>query len=160
MKTFQQFTEAFNTKLNWKNISGGAKFNPSDEASGFRWLTYSANLKDGRVIEIIYMYKDFRRKSVEIVFDVDNSTSATGGGSQMEIFGAVINHIKDWIGEHPTVRTAWFTAEKEYGADSSSRSKLYSRLIKRFASQVGFDIREPKSHWKDTSVTYELKRKK
>ncbi len=159
MKTFQQFSEAFNTKLNWKNISAGPKFNPSDEASGFKWVTYSANLKDGRVIEINYMYKDFRRRAVEIIFEVNHSSSTTGGGSQMEIFGAVINHIKDWIGEHPTIRTVWFTAEKEVGADSSSRSKLYSRLVKRFASQVGFDVRST-NELGDDSVTYYLKRKK
>lgn len=160
MKTFYQFLEAFNTTLKWRDISSGAKFNPSDEASGFKWLTYSANLKDGRVIEINYMFKDSRRNSVEIIFDVENDTGITGAGGQMEIFGAVINQIREWIGKNPGVRSMWFTAQKDMGADASSRSKLYSRLVKRFAGQIDFQVREPKSHWKDTSVTYYLKRKK
>ena len=127
--------EAFNTKIQWKQTST----RPETE----KYL--------GRIgkqfVEMIYNWsqaKNIPEKSdVNIVFSVGGDMSVTGKGDQMQIFGAVINHIKEFIEKNPQIRVASFTASKSAeDGETGSRNKLYSKLVKRFATKMGFKIEE------------------
>ena len=96
---------------------------------------------------------------VDISFTVNGSTQVTGKGSQMQIFGAVINQIKTYVKENPDIDEISFSASKPddfAGRPNPSRSKLYSRLLKKYASTMGFNFKEIDI---DIMVVYELKRK-
>jgi hypothetical protein len=68
--------------------------------------------------------------------------AVTGEGDQFKIFGTVIAIAKDFIKlKRPGVLK--FSAEKQdTKTKSASRTKLYSAMVRRFASQYGYDFRE------------------
>ena len=158
MKTFYQYIEeAFDTKIKWTKTddrpasTGGhiKKYRGKVETRKPEWNRYD--------IEMIYNIAP-KAPEVNIVFTVDGTMKVTAKGSQMKIFGAVINHITSWIEEHPRINLVNFSAHKEDpdDPDENSRSKLYSRLVKRYASKMGFKVEEIDI---DVMVLYVLKRK-
>jgi hypothetical protein len=149
--------EAFDTKIKWTKTddrpasTGGhiKKYRGKVETRKPEWKRYD--------IEMIYNIAP-KAPEVNIVFTVDGTMKVTAKGSQMKIFGAVINHITSWIKEHPRINLVNFSAHKEDpdDPDENSRSKLYSRLVKRYASKMGFKVEEIDI---DVMVLYVLKRK-
>ena len=127
--------EAFNTKIPWKQTLD------TDHTEKFL----------GRIgkqfIEIVYNWSQKAthgpKTDVNVVFTVGGTTAKTGKGDQMQIFGAVINHIKEFIEKNSQIRIVSFTASKSVeDGESGSRDKLYSSLVKRFATKMGFRIEE------------------
>tara|TARA_E500000331_G_C17166544_1_gene674103 strand:- start:53 stop:505 length:453 start_codon:yes stop_codon:yes gene_type:complete len=148
MKTFyQHMNEAFDTKIKW------TKMDSRSASSGGNIQKYRGKI-DNQNIEMSYTIAS-TAPEVNIVFTVDGTMKVTGKGNQMKIFGAVINHITSWIKEHPEINLVNFTSHKE-DPDDNSRSKLYSRLVKRYASKMGFKVDEIDI---DVMVLYILKRK-
>ena len=148
MKTFYQYmNEAFDTKIKW------TKMDSRSASSGGNIQKYRGKI-DNQNIEMSYTIAS-TAPEVNIVFTVDGTMKVTGKGNQMKIFGAVINHITSWIKEHPEINLVNFTSHKE-DPDDNSRSKLYSRLVKRYASKMGFKVDEIDI---DVMVLYILKRK-
>ena len=77
----------------------------------------------------------------EISFNRDGSQAVTGEGDQFKIFATVIDIAKDFISlKRPKV--IQFTAHKEETETTSSRTKLYSAMVKRFANSLGYESKE------------------
>lgn len=77
----------------------------------------------------------------EVVFYRNGRVGITGEGDAMRVFATVISAIKDFIKKQDPYGIA-FSAAKKSSQDSSSRSKLYARMAKKFASSVGYKYSE------------------
>ena len=77
----------------------------------------------------------------EISFARNNRQSITGEGDQFKIFATVIDIAKDFINlKRPKV--IQFTAHKDPDETTSSRTKLYSTMVNRFANSLGYESKE------------------
>jgi hypothetical protein len=136
----QPIEESFDTTADWTYAQG-----PDGSA------IYAAKVDDA-YIEITYKPTVNTENGVIISFTRDGDAGVTGKGSENKVFGAVINHIKNWVNiREPDVII--FTARKpadETGATDSSRSQLYKRMVKRFASQAGYDYDVDSASKEDT----------
>jgi len=107
---------------------------------------------------------------VDVVFSVDGAKSAgkwelsfarngkqsvTGKGDQFKIFATVIDIAKDFI-NLMRPKFIQFSARKEETETTSSRTKLYSAMVKRFANSSGYESKEKPFN---DFVVYELTRK-
>ena len=93
-----------------------------------------------------------------VAFDRGHSQEVTGEGDAQRIFATVLYAIQQFIGkEHPD--KVYFSASKkvESGQNSESRSNLYSRMVKRYASSLGYD--SVIDDFGRDSVTYILNKK-
>ena len=143
MKTFQQFSEAFDTKVKWKLF--GKIVDTDDE-----YYLYETRIDD-RNIELVYELDKkndgsfncnvvFRTGSTKSRSDSETTMALTGTGSQMKILGAVINHMKEFIKKRKDISIVEFSADKGSDGSSTSRASLYKRLVKRFANTLGFSL--------------------
>ena len=92
-----------------------------------------------------------------IRFSRNGKMDATGEGDAQRIFATVIAIIKDFVKkENP--REFKFSAMKPEGKrkDAGSRGKLYSRMVKRFASKMGYKSFEISGQY-DTEYRLEKK---
>jgi len=134
MKNFKlHLGEAFNTKIPWKQTLD------TDHTEKFLGKI------DKQFIELLYNWShkasNGPKTDVTVVFTVGGTTEKTGKGNQMRVFGAVINHLKGFIDDNPQIKILSFTASKDPDDnETGSRSKLYTRLIKRFASKLNFKV--------------------
>jgi hypothetical protein len=97
-----------------------------------------------------------REGSWDMTFDRNGSMSVTGEGDQFKIFATVIDIAKDFVRQMQPERFSFY-AHKDPDETTSSRPKLYSAMIKRFAGSLGYDSREKTSN---DFVFYMLTRKK
>lgn len=107
--------------------------------------------QDGSVIQVMFYGEEHpkHRFSYEwnIEFQRNGSQQLTGQGDAMRIFATVIKVIEDFL-KQESPKYASFSALKEIEdqdmgrAEKLSREKLYSRLVKRFASKLGYDTKE------------------
>lgn len=79
----------------------------------------------------------------------------TGTGDAWRIYATVLEAARDFINEENPEMVV-FSSEKE-GGDSDSRTRLYDRMIKRFANQMGYVLADKQSD--SMSTSYTLKRK-
>ncbi len=73
----------------------------------------------------------------EIDFVRGGEVRRTGEGNASRVFATVLSAIRHFVGTHPADVLS-FTAAKESG--SESRVRLYSSLVKRFASEMGYEL--------------------
>ena len=103
---------------------------------------YRANvaLPDKTMLTIEFEREPTTQGHWTVYFYRGGSFELTGKGDQMKIFSTVIAAIRELINkEDPLVIS--FAAEKDgSGEDKTSREKLYARLVKKFASTVGYKI--------------------
>jgi len=127
MKTFKTFiTEAFDKPATWKKV-----IDNKDEKV-YRWKI------DKYKYELVAEDPN-HKDSWDVSFTLENPTAdksftynATGTGNEMQVFATCIDIIlKDLV---PSVdpETITFSSEKSENDKETGRSKLYSRLIKRF----------------------------
>ena len=91
----------------------------------------------------------------EIEFTRNGSINVTGEGDQFKIFATVIDVIREFI-QRVNPERVTFSAEKEdLNTKSTSRAKLYSRMVRTFANQLGYDFKEqsPYSDYVDYVLT-------
>jgi hypothetical protein len=89
-------------------------------------------------------------------FDRNNVMTATGEGDQFKIFATVIDIAKDFVRQMQPEKFSFY-AQKDPDETTSSRPKLYSAMVKRFASVLGYDSKEQAQD--DDYVTYLLTKK-
>lgn len=78
-------------------------------------------------------------KGILIDFSRDGSQSTTGDGDAYKIFATVFDVIEDYINDvNPEVLI--FSAEKKSGTRMMSRINLYTRMVKKFANNAGYDF--------------------
>ena len=76
----------------------------------------------------------------EINFTVEGKLDVTGTGDEVLVFSTVLDIIKDFIYSE-TPQKIEFHSELEKGNNyKDSRTKLYNRLVKKFANQYGYDL--------------------
>jgi hypothetical protein len=126
--TDRAYNEAFDTDVEWiKDFDDGD-------------IKVFATKIDDAYIELTY--KRMTNGDMYIAFSRGGRSSVTGEGSQNKIFGAVINHIQKFVATAKPQRVI-FSAFKPrtgaFGAQDSTRSSLYRRMVQRFASQNGYD---------------------
>jgi GNAT superfamily N-acetyltransferase len=95
-------------------------------------------LPDGSPLNIAFNHEG--DDGWHVAFDRGHSQEVTGEGDAQRIFATVLHAIQQFIGkEHPD--KVYFSASKkvESGQNSESRSNLYSRMVKRYASSLGYD---------------------
>lgn len=142
MKTFSQFSEAFNAPYKIDMVS----FNDRDYKG-------KAKLKDGSELVV---YADRERVGVangdekyswDITFKRSGSVDVTGEGDQMKVFATVIDAVQQFIKKQDPEEFS-FTADKaSYGAEIAdpkkmqSREKLYGRLVKKYFSK-GYKVHQ------------------
>ena len=127
---FLEIHEAFDTKINWEL---------GDETPTL--MLYVAKLSDDTYLELAYQSHD-GWNTVETSFSRDNSSSRTGTGNQMQIFGAVINHIVNFIREHRIPKLV-FSAHKpqgSFGTRDTSRSDLYKKMAQKYIQGTGYTL--------------------
>ena len=89
-----------------------------------------------------------------IVFHREGSTEVTNEGDQFRIFATIIAMLREFVKiKNPSF--VEFGAEKEEADGYNiSRVQLYKRLVKTFASEMGFEISDINEH--PTGATYHL----
>lgn len=125
-----QITESFNTNIDWKLAEENANE-----------LIYIASLSDDTYIELTY-YSNNDWNTVEASFTRNGSQDITNTGNQMQIFGAVINHIIDFI-KRNNIPKLVFSAHKpqgNFGVRDTSRSDLYKKMANRFIKGTGYNL--------------------
>jgi hypothetical protein len=124
--TDRAYNEAFDTAVDWV------------EGPGAKGSTVYAAMVDDAYIEITYKPVT---NGVYISFTRGGELKVTGGGSQNKIFGAVINHIKQWVAKNKPeqiVFSAFKPRTGAFGSQDTTRSGLYRKMVQRFASQNGY----------------------
>ena len=130
-----QQNEAFDTEAKWVLGHNG------------RNLQIFATKVDDAYIEL--SYKRIFPADVYIEFTRGGRLGVTGEGNQNKIFGAVINHIKQWVDKNKPNKIM-FSALKLHG--DTSRSNLYKRMVQRFASQNGYEFEIQDTGNEDTFI--------
>jgi hypothetical protein len=105
--------------------------------------------------------KDSKEEAWSIEFYRNNSQEVTGEGDQQRVFATVLSAMQTFIKKYTPNRII-FTASKEEKEDANgkknpnvSRTKLYDRMVQRYAKSWGF-----RAFRADTGnkVIYELSR--
>ena len=110
-----------------------------------------AKLDDGTYLSI--MFNNEYKKNWMVEFYRNNSQQVTGEGDAQRIFATVLHAIQQFIKKKkPT--SLFFSAVKE-DDPTGSRTKLYDRLVQRFATGLGYTIQKREE---PGSNSYKLKR--
>ena len=115
-----------------------------------------AKLSDGTNLSI--MFNDEGDEEWMVEFHRSNSQELTGEGDAQRVFATVLTAIQQFIQkEHPWRIIFSAKQEVEPGEYNPSRSKLYNRMVQRYANAWGYD-----EYYEDQGdqVVYELTRKK
>lgn len=132
MKSFRQFktqiNELFDKPARWQltRDSRGA-------------VDYQSNV-NGKDLAVVFDI--IAPGTWEVIFAVDSEIAITGegDGDEMRVFSTVLDIISDFI-KNKDPEKLFFTAEKSPDS-SSSRIRLYNRLVKRFASSRGYKLKD------------------
>lgn len=90
-----------------------------------------------------YDKKENVLREIYVEFSRDSQREITGQGMQNQIFGAVFNHIKNTAQKYKPLQLTAFSAlpkPGQRGPDLSSRSRLYLRMGRMLASQLGYSV--------------------
>jgi len=111
-----------------------------------------AKLRDGSNLHI--MFEKVTPYEWNISFYRNNSQEVTGEGDAQRVFATVLSAIQNFIKkEHPV--NIFFSASKatDSGEETTSRAKLYNRMVRRYAQVWGYDLL---THDNGDLVMYEL----
>ena len=130
-KTDQDLTESFDSPYAWKWTQAF----PSE-------LTAEFNTDSGDLVEVLFETSYENPDEWVLEFFRNDASHTTGQGDALRIFATVLDVVKAFIHKKDP-ETIEFTAEKKHSewnsADLGSRQKLYTRMVNRFASSVGYD---------------------
>lgn len=95
-----------------------------------------AKLEDGTYLSI--MFNNEYKKNWMVEFYRNNSQEVTGEGDAHRIFATVLTAIKQFIIKKKP-NSIFFSAVKS-DDPTGSRTKLYDRLVQRYASELGYGV--------------------
>ena len=125
------------------------------EKSEFGDYDALATLPDGNPLTIMFNHES--PDEVVITFWRNNNLDLTGEGDAQRVFATVLQAIQEFLKiERPATISFSASKEVEPGQNMMSRSKLYDRLVKRYAQQWGYDAQ---SIDHEEGVVYNLHRK-
>jgi hypothetical protein len=96
-----------------------------------------ARLPDGTPLSIMFNHEGNGEYQVE--FYRNNSQEVTGEGDAHRIFATVLSAIQRFIKRHHPARIR-FSATKDDDDNNQSRTKLYDRLVQRYAAAWGYSV--------------------
>jgi 8-oxo-dGTP pyrophosphatase MutT (NUDIX family) len=99
-----------------------------------------AKLQDGTSLSIMFNLADKLENNWGVEFYRNNSQAATGEGDAQRVFATVLAAIGQFI-KKKKPDTLFFTAVKEEDP-TGSRAKLYDRLVQRYATGLGYDLKK------------------
>ena len=134
-----QINELFDRPSNWRII-----FHTNYD------IHYKSNVKNRELI--VKFWTDRNQGDWSVVFTVDEVTDVTNGGDEIIIFSTVLNIIENFIHDNDPETLEFSAGKNDIGGDS--RVRLYNRLIKRFASSVGYKLQD--SNEDENEVLYTL----
>jgi GNAT superfamily N-acetyltransferase len=136
-----------------KNKGAGSKVWEQGVAEGFdqpyplKWekseygdIDALARLPDGTPLSIMFNLADMSENDWGVEFHRNNSQSVTGEGDAQRVFATVLNAIGQFI-KKKKPDTLFFTSVKEEDP-KGSRTKLYDRLVQRYATGLGYDLQK------------------
>ena len=114
-----------------------------------------ARLPDGTNLSVMFSKEEmYDEVDWHVEFWRNNSQEVTGEGDAYRIFSTVMEAIKDFIATEDPERIRFSaTKDVEPGQNSQSRSKLYTTMVKRYASSLGYEV-DISEH--GSSTVYEL----
>jgi len=118
-----------------------------------------AKLPDGTNLSIMFNKQDNIKpddKTWMVEFYRNNSQEVTGEGDAQKVFSTVLVAIQQFITKYKPLKI-YFSASKEVepGQSAESRSKLYDRLVLRYAKSWGYKFFRADN---GSSVIYQLSR--
>ena len=114
-----------------------------------------ATLPDGNPLTIMFNHES--PDEVVITFWRNNNLDLTGEGDAQRVFATVLQAIQEFLKiEQPATISFSASKEVEPGQNTMSRSKLYDRLVRRYAQQWGYNA---KTVDHEEGVIYNLTRK-
>ena len=128
---FETFDKPY--PLNWSE--------PDDEVTAsMPWLGGDkrafAKLPDGTPLLIMFNHEGDEEYQVE--FHRSNSQDVTGEGDAYKIFATVLYAIQKFIKER-SPEMIFFSGMKGNTGTNPSRTKLYTRMVQKFARQLGYN---------------------
>jgi gamma-glutamylcyclotransferase (GGCT)/AIG2-like uncharacterized protein YtfP/GNAT superfamily N-acetyltransferase len=97
-----------------------------------------AKLPDGTPLSIMFNLADMSENDWGVEFYRNNSQLVTREGDAQRVFATVLTAIGQFI-KKKKPDTLFFTAVKEEDP-TGSRTKLYDRLVQRYATQLGYNL--------------------
>lgn len=100
-------------------------------------------LPDKTKIEVVIDRWSRNSPKWEVAFTRGGRFSVSDAGDQFRVFATVIEVIKQFIKDR-NPESLEFTADKDthhYGKERDNRASLYDRMVKRFVSSSGYDIK-------------------
>jgi hypothetical protein len=110
-------------------------------------------LPDKTTLRIVFSSKNQPEGQWELFFTRGETTGLTGKGDQQRIFATVLKAIAEFV-EKKSPNKIVFTADKD--DESTSRMKLYDRLVSRFAGDIGYSSKAltvTGENWAERSYT-------
>ena len=110
------------------------------EKSGYGDVDALAKLQDGTSLSIMFNLADKIENNWGVEFYRNNSQAVTGEGDAQRVFATVLAAIGQFI-KKKKPNSLFFTAVKEEDP-TGSRAKLYDRLVQRYATGLGYDLKK------------------
>ena len=110
------------------------------EKSDYGDVDALAKLPDGTPLSVMFNLADMSENDWGVEFYRSNSQSVTGEGDAQRVFATVLNAISKFI-KKKKPNTLFFSAVKEEDP-TGSRTKLYDRLVQRYATQLGYNLKK------------------
>ena len=110
------------------------------EKSEYGDIDALAKLPNGSPLSIMFNLADMSENDWGVEFYRNNSQSVTGEGDAQRVFATVLNAIGQFI-KKKKPDTLFFTAVKEEDP-TGSRTKLYDRLVQRYATELGYNLQK------------------
>lgn len=112
-----------------------------------------ATLIDDDYVTITYSTDP--QKVLYIDFARNDSSAITGQGNEHKIFGAVVNHIKQYVAHNQPEKIMFKSFKPStapFGTPNDSRSNLYKRMVERLANQLGYSYQIQRKKFEDIFI--------
>jgi len=129
-----KLNEVFEKKFPWRWF----------DQTEYRWAA-TFKSPDGGLFEVFFLPKSRQSPNWIVNFDRDGSHRRSNKGYELPVFATVLDIINEFFNKE-FVNSLEFSAFKEGGNQRDdheghgSRSKLYSRMVKRFAQKAGLEF--------------------
>ena len=110
------------------------------EKSDYGDVDALAKLPDGSPLSIMFSLADMSENDWGVEFYRNNSQSVTGEGNAQRVFATVLTAIGQFV-KKKKPDTLFFSTVKEEDP-TGSRAKLYDRLVQRYATGLGYDLKK------------------
>ena len=160
MKSFKQYiTELFEKPYKWTLRDKHSRETVPN--LGTQDVRYYFKTDDGKTMAVRFSNRMLNDKYITTVGFFDDNASGprykmTHTGDAMKIMSTVLDIIKDSI-KNVGYDEIHFSAGKQEGGEKTGRIKLYKAMVKRFASKLGYKVKNIKEQ--DVDFTFTLEKK-